>query len=99
MKTYIFLISAALLLNGCDMIRMVLPRHGATDAQARAAMQKCGIIPDSIGWTVREDGTFAFGRKSANAAPMTETQDECLVRWAEDNRIKIAFIGWETGPR
>ena len=78
---------------------MMLPRHGTTASEAQAALQHCGIAPDSIAWSVSADGTFAFGRKSADAAPMLEKQSECLMHWVEDNRIKVAFIGWETGPR
>jgi hypothetical protein len=78
---------------------MLLPRHSATAAKARAALEGCGIVLDSIAWRVGVDGTFAFGRKSADAPPMTEPQTKCLMRWVGDNRIKVAFIGWETAPR
>ena len=91
--------TSALLLGGCDMIRAMLPRHGTNEADARAALSRCGIAPDSIAWSVGPDGTFAFGRKSADAPPLPETQNECLMRWIENDRIKVGFIGWETGPR
>jgi hypothetical protein len=78
---------------------MLLPRHATTAAKARAAIERCGIMPDDIAWRVSADGTFAFGRKTADALTATEPQTKCLMQWAEDNRIKVAFIGWETGPR
>ena len=96
-RTYVMSL-CALLLSGCNLVRMMLPRHGTTAGEAQAALQRCGIAPDTIAWSVSADGTFAFGRKSADAAPMPQTQSECLMRWVEDNRIKVAFIGWETGP-
>ena len=100
MRTQTSVIAAcALLLGGCDLVDSVLPRHGTTTADARAAMLRCGIAPDSIAWSVSSDGTFAFGRKSAEASPTPETQDECLMRWVQTNRVKLAIIGWETGPR
>ena len=88
----------ALLLSGCDFVRMLLPRHSTAAAEARSALERCGIDPDSIAWQVGPDGTFAFGRKSADASPMTEPQTKCLMRWVEDNRIKEAFIGWDAAP-
>lgn len=91
--------ACALLLGGCDLVHSMLPRHSTTAAEARAAMSRCGIAPDGIAWSISSDGTFAFGRKSAEASPMTDTQSECLMRWVEKNRVKVAFIGWETGPR
>lgn len=96
--TYV-IIACTLLLSGCDIIRTVLPRHSTTTFEARAALQRCGIVPDNIAWSVSDDGTFGFGSKSPDAAPMSGAQYECLMRWVEDNRIKIAFIGWEAGPR
>jgi hypothetical protein len=78
---------------------MMLPRHGTTASEARAALQRCGIAPERIAWSVSADGTFAFGQTSADAAPLLDAQNKCLMRWVEDNRINIAFIGRETGPR
>lgn len=95
----IFISACAFLLSGCDFVRMLLPRNVTTAADARAALQRCGVVPDSVAWRVSGDGTFAFGRKSADAAPLTEPQSKCLMRWVQDNRIKVAFIGWETAPR
>jgi hypothetical protein len=88
-----------ILLGGCDLVRMLLPRKAATAAEARAAIERCGVVPDDIAWRVDADGTFAFGRKSADAPPMTEPQTKCLLKWVDDNRIKVAFIAWETAPR
>ncbi|WP_162792386.1 hypothetical protein [Novosphingobium sp. P6W] len=89
----------ALVLGGCDTIRALLPRHGTNAADVRAALSGCGIPLDSIAWSVGPDGTFAFGRKSADALPLLEEQNECLMRWVEKNRIKVGFIGWESEPR
>ena len=90
--------AGASLLGGCDMIGAVLPRHGTNVADAQAALSSCGIALDSLAWSVSPDGTFAFGRKSADAPPLPEKQNDCLMRWIEDDRIKVGFIGWETGP-
>jgi len=92
-------VTCALLLGGCDLVYSMLPRRGTTAADARAALSRCGIAPDSIGWSVSSAGTFAFGRKSAEASQMPEPQSECLMRWIQTNRVKVAFIGWETGAR
>jgi hypothetical protein len=91
--------ASVLLLGGCDMIRAMLPRHGTNEADVRAALSGCGISPDSIAWSVGPDGTFAFGRKSADALPLRGEHNECLMRWIDKNRVKVGFIGWETGPR
>lgn len=29
---------------------------------------------------------------------MPDQQNECLMRWIAKERIKVGFIGWETGP-
>lgn len=81
------------------MIRAMLPRYGTNEADVRAALSGCGISSDSIAWSVGRDGIFAFGRKSADALPLPDEQNECLLRWVEKNRVKVGFIGWETGPR
>lgn len=78
---------------------MLLPRHSTTAAEAPAALERCGIVPDKIAWRVNADGTFAFGRKSPDASPMTGPQDRCLMRWVEENRIKVAFMAWVNAPR
>jgi hypothetical protein len=95
----IILAGCAFLLSGCDLIRMLLPRHATTSAEARRALERCSIIPDSIAWHVSRDGVFTFGRKSADAAPMTEAQTQCVMRWVEERRIKVAFIGSELHER
>ncbi|WP_162234236.1 hypothetical protein [Novosphingobium sp. Leaf2] len=77
----------------------MLPRHGTNEAEVRAALSGCGIPLDSIAWSVGPDGTFAFGRKSADALPLANDQNECLMRWVEKHRVKVGFVGWETGPR
>lgn len=70
----------------------MLPRHGTTASEVQVALQHCGIAPESIAWSVYADGSFAFGRKSDAAAPMTETKTECLMRWIEDNKIRVTFL-------
>jgi hypothetical protein len=72
---------------------MMLPKKATS---ATEAMKQCGIAADAIAWRVDTDGTFAYGRKSADAPPMPSQQNECLMKWVTDNRIKLAFIGWET---
>jgi len=99
MHRILIIVLCALLLTGCDLVRTLLPRHSTTVAEARSALKHCKIEPDSIAWEVTADGAFASGRKTADAAPMPKAQDECLTSWIEENRIKFAFIGWETGPR
>lgn len=100
MKSRTFATSAcALLLSGCDLVRMVLPHHQITAAEARSALIACGVVPESIAWSVTTEGTFAFGRKNADSKPMPAAQSECLMRWAETNRVRVSFISWETGPR
>jgi hypothetical protein len=74
---------------------MMLPRHGTTESEARSTLEHCGIEPEDIFWAVSANGTFVFGRKSHNSAPLTETQHLCLMRWVEDKRVKVGFIGWE----
>lgn len=81
------------------MIRTMFPRHGTSAADAQAALFHCGIAPDSIAWSVGSDGSFAFGRKSADALPMPGKQEDCLMHWINKNRIKVGFMGWEAGPR
>ena len=93
------LVGFLLLLGGCDAVRAVLPRHGTTATEARAAMLRCGIVPDGVAWSVSPQGTFAFGRKSADAPPMPEAQSRCIMHWTDENRIKVALLGWEEGPR
>ena len=88
-----------LLLTGCDLVRALLPRHSTTAAEARSALKHCNIEPDSIAWEVTADGTFASGRKDADAAPMPEAQDRCLMDWIEKRPIKFAVIGWEKRSR
>jgi hypothetical protein len=98
MRMRTFVVGACLiLLGGCDLVRMFLPREATTATEARAAIERCGIVPDDIAWRVDANGTFAFGRKSADASPITEPQTKCLMQWADKNRIRFAFIGWETG--
>ena len=95
----IAIVTCAILLGGCDLVRAVLPHHSTTATEARAALLGCGIVPDSIAWSVSSDGSFAFGRKSADAPPMPDAQTSCIMHWVEENRIKVAFIGWEEEPR
>ena len=84
-------------LSGCDFLRLMLPHEEKTSAEALEAIQRCGISPDKISWRVTDDGAFAFGRKSADAAPIPDRESDCLLKWAKDNRLDVRFIGWETG--
>lgn len=95
MRQLLILLSACLCLSGCDFLRLILPHKATTHAEAQLAMEQCGISPNSITWNVTEDGAFAFGRKSAEAAPLPDRQSDCLLRWAMDNRVEVRFIGWE----
>src|SRR5438270_405994 len=100
MRTLIIILAGCgFLLSGCDLIRMLLPRHSTTSAEARGALERCGIIPDGIAWHVTSDGVFSFGRKSAAAAPIAEAQTQCVMRWVDQKRIKAAFIGSELHER
>ena len=96
MKNVTIVVSACtFLLSGCDFVRVLLPRQATTFSEVQAQLDQCRIAPESISWTVGTDGTFAFGRKIGNAAPMTEVKTNCLMQWVTDNRIKVAFVGWE----
>lgn len=83
-------------LSGCDFLRLMLPHKATTPAEARSAIERCGISPDSLSWRV-EDGAFVFGRKSAYAPPIPDQHSNCLLKWAKDNRVEVRFIGWERG--
>lgn len=98
-RPFVILSGCALLLSGCDLIRTLLPRHATTSAEARIALEQCGIIPDNIAWRVTSNGVFTFGRKSTDAAPIAEAQTECVMRWVAEKRIKVAFIGSELHER
>lgn len=81
------------------LLRLLLPRRRTTEVEVRAAIVSCGISPDDIAWTVGADGSFAFGRKSPTDQTFSHEQSMCLVKWAQRERIKVGFIGWETsGP-
>ena len=95
----VVLAGCAFLLSGCDLIRVLLPRHATTTAEAGRALERCRIISDNIAWHVTTDGVFTFGRKSADAAPMTEAQTKCIMGWVDEKRVKAAFIGWERHDR
>src|SRR5215217_4217453 len=84
-------------LSGCDFLRWMLPYKEATSADALKAIQRCGISPDKTSWRVTDDGAFAFGRKSADATPIPDRDSDCLLKWANENRVEVRFIGWETG--
>lgn len=96
LRTVATVLACIFLLTGCGLVRTLLPRKGTTAIEAKMAMELCGIEADAIAWSVEADGTFAYGRKSANAPPIPARHNECLVQWVTDNRIKFAFIGWET---
>ena len=84
-----------LLLCGCDLFRSFLPERGTTVAEAQQALDRCGVSSDAIVWGVSKDGTFYYGRKSVDAAPLTYRESQCVISWANDHRIKMAFSGNE----
>jgi hypothetical protein len=77
------------------LLQLFLPRRRTTETEVRAAMVSCGISPDDIAWTVGADGSFGFGRRSATDQAFTIEQSMCLLEWAQRERIKTGFIGWE----
>lgn len=79
------------------ILSMLLPRKRTTEEEARQAIIACGINPDEISWKVGIDGSFAFGRNNPDADNLTDAQIADLVDWAQRERIKIGFIGWESG--
>lgn len=94
----ITLVLCSLPLGGCNLIKMMMPSKPTTSEAARNAMKQCGIAPDSIAWRVTKDGAFAFGKKSPDAEFPSQAQSECLLKWAQENRVKVGFIGWESDP-
>ena len=76
----------------------LLPRKRTTEEDARRAIIACGIDPDEIAWKVGPDGSFAFGRNHPDADNLTDEQIGCLVDWAQRERIRLGFIGWESRP-
>ena len=86
--------ACGMLLNGCDLIRVLLPRHATTTAEVSEAMRRCGMPTSDVAWRVAPDGTFVIG-KSTGGASSTAPQVECLMRWVDQKRIKIAYIGNE----
>jgi hypothetical protein len=93
------LLGSLLILSGCDLIRSMLPRNSTTVAEATKMLQRCRIDPSKIAWRVSADGTFAYGRKSSDASGLPEQQSQCISSWIDDERIKVAFIGWEKYDR
>lgn len=94
-RRLISLFLCSLPLGGCNFIKMMMPSKPTTSEAAQKAMERCGIAPDSIAWHVTKDGAFAFGKKSPDAEFPSRVQSECLLKWAQENRVKIGFIGWE----
>jgi hypothetical protein len=88
MKIYIWIISF-LMLVGCS-------NKPTTAAEAEKAIKNCGMSPTDLSWTVSDDGSFAFGRKSPKDPGPSFQQTECLTKWAKENRVKLGFIGWES---
>ncbi|MCR5871400.1 MULTISPECIES: hypothetical protein [unclassified Sphingomonas] len=80
------------------ILSMLLPRRRTTEDDARQAMMACDINPDEIVWEVGADGSFAIGRKHPDADNLTDARISCLVGWAQRNRIKLGFVGWESRP-
>ncbi|MGN7161968.1 hypothetical protein [Sphingomonas sp. SAFR-052] len=88
----------AVVLSACHLLDPIRSRRGTTASEARAALTQCGVVPDSIAWSVEADGTFAFGRKSADSPPIPNPKMECVMRWVDENHLKFGIVGWETGP-
>jgi hypothetical protein len=86
-------------MNLSALLRLLLPRRRTTDAEVRAAMVNCGIAPGDIVWAIGVDGSFTFGRKSPTDQTFSPEQSMCLVEWAQRERVKVRFIGWETGEK
>lgn len=80
------------------LLSLMLPHKRTTEEKARQAMMACGISPDEIAWSVSTDGSFAFGRKHPDADGLPDEQMQCILDWTRRERIKVGFIGWETGP-
>ncbi|MFZ4690287.1 MAG: hypothetical protein ACOYLS_13690, partial [Polymorphobacter sp.] len=80
------------------LLSQLLPHKRVTEGEALRAMLACGISPDEIAWSVGADGSFAFGRKHPDAPDLTDDQLQSLIEWTRRERIKLGFIGWETGP-
>jgi hypothetical protein len=78
------------------LLRSLLPRRRTTEAKALEAIVSCGINPDEIAWRVEADGSFIFGRKSPVDDGLTYEQMECLLEWADSERVRTSVIGWET---
>lgn len=97
MRTGLLALSiCSLALGGCDLVKMMMPRKATTPDEARQAIQSCEVSPDNIVWTVTEDGAFAFGRKFPGSQSLTPAQSDCLLAWAQHNRVEVRFIGWES---
>lgn len=82
-----------------NLLRLLLPYRRIDEDEAREAIRSCGLSPDDLAWRVTEDGTFAFGRKSPDAEPLSGNQVQCLTNWARKRRVRLAIIGWETAER
>ena len=78
-------------------LSVLLPRKRTTEEAARKAIIACGIDPNEIAWKVGADGSFAFGRNHPDADNLSDEQVSRLVDWASRKRIKLGFIGWESG--
>jgi len=62
-------------------------------------MERCGISPDHVTWKVLRDGSFAFGSARGDVPPINDRQSDCLMQWAEDNRVEVSIIGRETNEQ
>jgi hypothetical protein len=91
----ITLFVTALALSGCDLLDLMLPRRATTPLEARNALERCGVSPDAVAWRVTKNGSFVFGRKTADATPIAEPRTACLLAWAKRNRVNVVFMGWE----
>ncbi len=78
------------------LLSFLLPYRRTNEESAREALGACGIDPEAISWKVGADGSFAFGKKHPDGADMSYEQIRCILDWTRRERIKVAFIGWET---
>ena len=76
------------LLTGCGAKAVTF--HDAADA-----IRNCGMSPEDVLWRVTDKDEILLGRKRSDAPAPSFEQVDCFIRWANENRIKIAFVGWE----
>jgi hypothetical protein len=93
-KGHLMLVVAAIGLGGCSLMVKLFP-HRPTDAEARAAILRCGVSPDRIAWRVTEDGGLVFGEKTENGPALPSSLTPCLMSWGKWNRVNVGFLIWD----